>query len=90
MKIVEGFLLRKIVDDWIVVPIGESTGKNRSILSLNESSALLWESLETGSDEDALTAVLCGTYLVDEETARVGVSKFLRTLDEMGILLKDQ
>ena len=90
MKIAEGFLLRKIVDDWIVVFVGENTVKKHSILSLNESSALLWESLETGSDEDALTAVLCGTYLVDEETARMGVLKFLHTLDEMGILLKDQ
>ena len=90
MKIAEGFLLRKIVDDWIVVPISENTVKNRSILSLNESSALLWETLKTGGDENTLTAVLCGIYLVDEETARTDVRKFLHTLDELGILLKDQ
>ena len=90
MRIAEGFLLRKIVDDWIVVPIGENTVKSRSILSLSESSALLWESLETGCDDGGLIDVLCRTYLVNEETARSDVGKFLHTLDELGILLRDK
>ena len=89
MKIAEGFLLRKIVDDWIVVPIAENSVKTRSIFSLSESSAMLWETLEQGSDEDLLVDLLCNTYLVNEETARKDVKNFLRSLDELGILSKD-
>ena len=89
MRIAEGFLLRRIVDDWVVVPIGENSVKTRSIFSLSESSALLWEALERGCDEKRLVEILYDTYSVSEETAIKDVKVFLNNLDEMDILLRD-
>ena len=86
MKIADGFLLRKIMNRWMVVPTGKATARTGGMLSLNESSALLWEALEKGSDEDSLAALLCEHYLTDLDTALSDVRKFLQKLEESGAL----
>lgn len=89
MKIAEGFVLRQIVKEWIVVPIGNKASQAACMLSLNESSALLWKALEDGCDEDALTELLCAKYLVDKDTAFSDVRGFLRKLENIGALLHE-
>ena len=86
MKIADGFLLRKIMDRWMVVPTGNATVRTGGMFSLNESSALLWKALENGSDEDSLAALLCEHYRTEQETALSDVRKFLQKLEELGAL----
>ena len=86
MKIVDGFVLRKIMDRWMVVPTGSAMSRASGMLSLNESSALLWEALGESRDEDSLVELLCEHYLIDRETAQSDVKKFLQRLEELGAL----
>ena len=90
MRIKNGFLLRRIMDRWIVVPTGSATARSGGMLSLNESSAVLWEALKEGSNEKSLTVLLCEKYDTDQETAQSDVCKFLQKLDELGALLLDE
>ena len=89
MKIADGFLLRKIIDRWMVVPTGSATARTGGMLSLNESSALLWEALEKGCNEEDLTTLLCEQYRTDRETALADVRKFLQKLENLGVLCSE-
>ncbi len=69
MKAKGGFVLRHIMDEYILMPTGENISKFKGTILLNEVSAFLWEKLQKPvSREDLLTALL-DEYEVDPETA---------------------
>lgn len=70
MKIIEGFRLRKLGKEHIVVGEGLGQVNFNKMISLNESAAYLWESVE-GKDfsvED-LVSLLLDRYDVEEAVA---------------------
>lgn len=81
MKLREGFLLREIAGDTVVIPTGETVDLNMMI-TLNETGRFLWQRLETETDEASLTAALLAEYDVDELTAQTHVAAFVRKLKE--------
>lgn len=85
MKIKDGFLLRKIADQTVVLPTGDDLDLNMMI-TLNETGAFLWERLQEETDEEALVAAILGEYDTDRDTARDAVAGFLKKLDEHGFL----
>ena len=85
MKIKEGFLLRQVAGQTVVLPCGEEMDLNMMI-NLNETGAFLWKLLQTETTEDALVAALLAEYDVDEKTARQAVAGFVAKLEENGFL----
>lgn len=85
MKIKEGFLLRRVAGETVVLPVGGDLELNMMI-TLNTTGTFLWERLQTETDEAALVAALLAEYEVDEETARTSVAAFLKKLNDNGFL----
>ena len=79
MKIKEGFLLRQIAGQTVVLPAGSELDLNMMI-TLNETGAFLWEHLQEETDADALVAALLKEYDVDQTTAAAAVSAFVEKL----------
>ena len=84
-KLKEGFVLRSIAGETVVIPSGDELDLNMMI-TLNGTGTFLWERLETGSDAETLTAALLEEYDVDPETARNAVEGFLKKLEAHGFL----
>lgn len=80
MKIKQGFLLKNILDDYIVVPLGDNIVDFSVAVSLNETGAYLWQCLQNETDENALITALTAEYNVDTETAQTDVAEFLALL----------
>ena len=85
MKLKEGFILREVAGQTVVLPSGDELNLNMMI-TLNDTGAFLWKQLEQEQDEATLTAALLGEYEVDEATASAAVAKFVKTLNEHGFL----
>ncbi len=87
MKIKEGFTLRTLCGNHIVVGEGLALVNFDKMLSLNESAAYLWEQV-IGRDftEDDLTNLLTERYEVSEEKAREDVRKMVTIWQENGML----
>lgn len=85
MKIKDGFLLRQVVGQSVVLPTGNEMDLNMMI-TLNDTGAFLWEHLQTETDEDALVAALREEYDVGEDTARASVRGFVKKLNDNGFL----
>lgn len=86
MKIHEGFLLREVAGNHIVMPVGEAAQRLNGMIKLNETSAFLFRILESGADEEALVAALLAEYDVEEVVARRDVATFLDTLRTARVL----
>lgn len=86
MKLNENFVLRRVADVWIAVPVGTLSVEYRGMLNLNETGALLWQGLEQGKDRSGLIALLTETYEVTEGQAGVDVDAFIEKLSACGCL----
>ncbi len=89
MKRVNGFVLREIADEILLVPTGEVSLIHNEIINLNHTGKLLWELLEQDQREEDLLQALLDTYEVDAETARKDLERFLGRLREIGIILEE-
>lgn len=88
MKIKDGFVLRNVVDEFIVMPTGDNITKFEGAVVLNEVSAFIFRQLENAvSREDVLSAVL-NEYEVDEAQAAKDLDALLGQFESMGILEK--
>ena len=85
MKIKEGFLLRQVAGQTVVLPCGEDVDLNLMI-TLNETGTFLWERMQEETDENALVSALLAEYDVDEDTARSAVRGFAAKLENHGFL----
>lgn len=80
-KIKEGFKLRKVAGNYIVIATGKASKEFNGMINLNEVGAFLWEQLEKGSTVDDLVKALLGEYEVPEEIAKRDVEAFLTKLE---------
>lgn len=85
MKLKDGFLLRKVAGENVVLPVGGGLDQNMMI-TLNGTGAFLWERLASETDTDTLVAAVLEAYEVDEALARRAVEDFLETLRGYGFL----
>lgn len=86
MKIKDNFMLRKVADCYVVVPIGAAVAGFNGMINLNEAGAFLWQLLENDTTEDAVVAAMLEHYEVDEEVARNDVRKFIAQLNDANLL----
>ncbi|MFA6861902.1 MAG: PqqD family protein [Bacilli bacterium] len=86
MKTKEGLILKKVSDEWVVVPVNADKVSFNGMLTLNETSAFLFANLEKGATEDQLVSAMTNRYTVDEKTARSDIREFLDGLRKRGLL----
>ena len=86
MKIRSGYMLRKVIDTYVIMGIGSDNYVPNRIMSLNETGAYLWGLLEKGSDKQALIDNLISEYEVDRTTAENDVDIFLDQLRDKDLV----
>jgi len=86
MKIREGFVLRNVVDEFIVMPTGDNIAKFDGAVVLNEVSAFIFRQLEHPVSRDDLLQALLAEFDVDEETAKKDLDALLEQFAAMGLL----
>lgn len=86
MKIKPGFMLRKVVEIYVILGIGCEAYAPNQIMSLNETGAFLWGLLEKGADRETLIDALPQEFEVDRQTAEKDVDAFLTQLREKALI----
>ncbi len=86
MRIKQGFLLKKIADEYTAIPYDEAYTQGGAMVTLNDSGAYLWKCLEEDCTQEELTLSLKEEYGVDDALASEAVSVFLAMLREQHLL----
>ena len=86
MKIKQGFVLRNVVDEFIVMPTGDNIAKFEGAVVLNEVSAFIFKQLQNPVSREDLLMALLNEYDVDEATAAADLDALLQKFSEMGLL----
>ena len=74
------YLLREVAGSKVLVPVGEATRDFPGMITVNGTSAYLWECLATRQTKESLVAALLSRYDVTQQQAAEDVEKFLKTL----------
>ena len=85
MKLKEGFVLREVAGDIVVIPSGDTLDLNMMI-TLNETGRFLWAKLEAGAEMPELVQALTQEYEVSAQDAERHIEKFVAKLNENGLL----
>lgn len=82
------FLLRRVADSVVVVPVGAATAAFPGMITLNDTGAYLWELLEQEQTVETLTAAMTERYDVEQALARKDVEAFVARLIPTGAILE--
>ena len=86
MKIKDGFVLREVSGNHIVVAVGEGTKIFNGMIQLNETSAFLWKMLQEDVTQQDLVNGLIAEYKVEKSVAEIDVLEFIESLKEANLL----
>lgn len=86
MKIKEGFVVRKIANHYMAVPVGTRAKELHGMIGLNETAAFLWELLKQDRTEEELAILLYNEYEISEQKALETVKRFGELLRKEGVL----
>ena len=85
MKLKDGFILRTVAGETVVLPAAGVTDFDMMI-TLNDTGKFLWERLAVGAEEAELVAALLEEYDVTEAVATRSVATFVARLKELDFL----
>lgn len=86
MKIKNGFVVREIAGECVVVALGEASKIFNGIIKLNPTARIMWDMLAKGSDKDAVVDAILNEYEVDRATVEVDFDRFVEKLKGANIL----
>ena len=86
MKIKEGFMLRSVADNYVVVPIGKASLEFKGLINLNHVGAFIWKCLETETTLEEVIEKVAKEYGIDKELASRDVTAFINKLVEAKLL----
>ncbi|MBQ3987675.1 MAG: PqqD family protein [Ruminococcus sp.] len=86
MKIKKDFILRKVADSYVVVPVGKLTLDFNGIINLNETGAFLFGLLQEGAEKEELLRKMLEEYDVTPEKAAADIDVFLKKAEEADVL----
>ena len=80
MKIKDGYLLREVAGNHVVVPTGKATLDFSGVITLNGTGAFLWKLLNTDRTEPELLSAILDEYEIKEAVAKADLLEFLGRL----------
>ena len=87
MKFKEGYKVRSMAGENVVIMQGTAGSDMTRIISLNDSSLLLWNELQGKEFEVAdVAAILVETYGIDAEVAERDAKAWVKKLTECGLI----
>ncbi len=86
MVIKKEFVLREIAGDFVLVPIGKTSGEFKGLFPITETGAFIWNLLPEADSEEFIIEKFLNEYDVDRETVSADVNEFLGYLRKYGII----
>ena len=86
MKLRGEYIVRKVMDDIVAIPVGRTAlGRNDMIL-LNDVSKIIWDCLEQGADVEDIVLAVTDAFDVSAHEARTDIVEFCSQLRNMQLL----
>lgn len=87
MKVKNGFVVRTVAGQSMVVPLGTASKNFEGFIKLNEAARLIWDMLVVGAERDEIVDRMAEVYdEIERAVLAADCDKFIRSLQEHDIL----
>lgn len=87
MKIKDGFVVKELAGQYVVVALGQASTVFNGIIKLNDTAKFMWDKLSVGAEKADVVDALLGEYEgVDREIAERDFDNFVNKLKGANIL----
>lgn len=90
MKIKNGFVLRQVAGNYIIIGTGDEAVDFNGMITINETGAFLWKLLEKEISKEELAEKMLSEYDVDRDTAEADIDEFIEKLRSSKLLSEDE
>ena len=87
MKIKDGFVVREIMGQCVVVATGEASETFQGMIKLNDTGKDIWEGVANGKSEEEIVDYIVSEYDVDKNRATNSVQKFIAEMKDKGFIV---
>ena len=89
MKVNENVIHRCVVDEDILVPIGEAAGDTNGLYVLTPTGAEIWDMLAEGKGIEDIVSIMSEDYGEDPAVIREDVAAIIEKFKAMGLVTED-
>jgi hypothetical protein len=86
MKAKDGFILKEVGTDWVLVPVGQRVVQFNKMMVLTHTGALIYKMIQNGKTIDQIVQNLVNEYKIDIEIAIKDVDIFIQELLEYNLI----
>lgn len=86
MRVKDGFVLREVAGQAVVIATGEASKGFHGMVKLNGTGRDIWQGLAAGETPEHIAEGLCAMYDVSPDQARSDVDAFVQRMSREGFL----
>lgn len=86
MKIKEGFVMREVAGQNVVIAVGEASRQFHGMIYLNDTGKCIWTGVQEGLDEAAIANKIVQSYDVDVEKVSQDVHEMVQQMLDAGVI----
>lgn len=87
MKKAKGYLIKKLEDEYLILPVGEKTEEVHEIISLSETAGFIYQQTEKAETVEQLAEIVAEEYGLSVSDVLEDVKQAVKSLQEKGVLL---
>lgn len=86
MRIKSGYILREIVGNNVIIPIGERVIDFKGMMMPNDTGSFIWKQLTVDISYEQLLKSILDEYDIDEDTAKTDLDDLLTEARKNGVI----
>ena len=86
MKLKKNVILRTVVDENLLIPVGEAVTEFNGVFTISPTAAVAFKGIQSGKGEKEILKDILESFDIDENTARNDLEAFLKELEQLGII----
>lgn len=89
MKIKEGFVMREVANQKMLIATGKASESFRGMIKLNDSAASIFKMLQEGLSCEKIIDEIANTYAVSKDEAKNDIESLITVLKDAGVIIDD-
>ena len=86
MKLRGEYVVRKVMDDVVAIPVGQTALGRSDMMLLNDVSKVIWDCLERGAEVEEIVSAVTEAFEVSAQEARTDIVEFCDRLHSLQLL----